>query len=96
MGGIERAQNETDGINTRKNTCQRLFANQTRSFYFAVLSCISFIMQTERARRYRHIRVQHTSLENVGESALSLYTPLCSDVVTWSVAIILVPNVLCS
>ena len=30
----------------------------------------------------------HTSLVNVGESALSLYTPLCSDVVTWAVAIV--------
>ena len=41
-----------------KNTCQRLFANQTLSFYFVVvLSCISFIMQTERARRHRHVRV---------------------------------------
>ena len=46
----------------RKNTCQRLFANQTLSFYFAVLSCISFIMQAEHARRHRHVRAQHTCL----------------------------------
>ena len=55
------------------------------------------IMQTERARRHIHVRAQHTFLVNViGESALSLYTSLCSDVVTWEVAIILVPNVLYS
>ena len=54
-------------------------------------------MQTERARRYRHVRAQYTFLVGViGKSALSLYTPLCSDVVTREVAIILVPNVLCS
>ena len=51
--------------------------------------------------RFRsRIRVGLTTkslLVNIGEeSALSLHTPLCSDVVTWAVDIILVPNGLCS
>ena len=50
MGRIEHAQNEMDWIDTRKSTCQRFFANQTLSFYFATLSCISFIMQTKSVR----------------------------------------------
>ena len=33
---------------------------------------------------------RYPPLVNIGESALSLYTRLCSDVVTWAVAIILV------
>ena len=33
---------------------------------------------------------RYPPLVNVGESALPLYTPLCSDVVTWAIAIILV------
>ena len=77
------------------NGCSQTKRDVFTSQFF--LAFISFIMQTERTRRYGHIRVQHTSLVNVGESALLLYTPLCSDVVvTWAVAIILVPNVLCS
>ena len=63
MGGIECAQNQMDGINTtRKNTYHRLFANQTLSFYFAVLAFLHFVHHANRACAETQTRSRSTYL----------------------------------